>query len=62
MPAIHPAELTLRDTLDRLELSSGGSLLTHVLLSGFNWAEREEAERALEIRETAGPYHDKTGF
>jgi hypothetical protein len=49
MPAIHPAESTLRDTLDKLELSSGESLLTHVLLSGFNWAEREEAKRALEI-------------
>jgi len=50
MPAIHPAESTLRDTLDKLGLSSSESLLTHVLLSGFNWAEQEEAKRALEIK------------
>ena len=49
MPAIHPAESTLRDTLDKLDLSSGESMATHVLLSGFSWTEREEAKRALEI-------------
>jgi hypothetical protein len=49
MPAIHPAESTLRDTIDKLELSSGKSLLTHVLLSGFNWAERKGLKRALGI-------------
>jgi hypothetical protein len=50
MPAIHLAESTLRDTLNKLGLSSSESLLTHVLLSGFNWAEQEEAKRALEIK------------
>ena len=47
-PVIHPAESTLRDTLNTLE-SSGESLVTHVLLSGLNWAEREEAKKALEV-------------
>jgi hypothetical protein len=46
---IHPAELTLRDTLDTLKSTVGESQVTNVLLGGFNWNEREDATKALEI-------------
>jgi hypothetical protein len=49
MPHMHPAELTLKDTLDKLELSVGESQTTHVLLSGFNWTDRDDATKALEV-------------
>jgi hypothetical protein len=49
MPAIHPAESILRNTLNKLVFSSDKSIATHVLLSSFSWAEREEAKRALVI-------------
>ena len=63
MPAIHPAESTLRDTLDKLELSSGESMATHVMLSSFSWAEREEAKRALEIiSEVPVPFEPRKVF
>jgi hypothetical protein len=63
VPAIHPAESILRDTLDKLELSSGESMATHVMLGGFSWAEREEAKRALEIiSEVPVPFEPRKVF
>jgi hypothetical protein len=41
--------LKLGDTLDKLDLSTSESQVTHVLLSGFNSTERDDATKALEL-------------